>query len=65
MLRIIASAVIVWFVWRFLNNLFGPSPRPKARNKKTSGAQTSDNERRSRVPKEMGEYVDYEEVKDE
>ena len=56
LLRYIVGAMVVWFVWRTLDRMFGGgrrTPQNPQRRKK----QRPDGDR-------LGEYVDYEEIDD-
>ena len=68
-LRFIFYAVIVYFVWRFLDSLFSPrarqtSPNSKRPNQKVT-VQYNRKATKSKVGKDIGEYVDFEEVEDD
>jgi hypothetical protein len=57
--RFIFYAVVAWFVFRWLDGFFGPSKKSG-----TSG-QPGKKPSASKTRKDVGEYVDYEEVKDD
>lgn len=68
--RIILTAIIFFFVWRFLNSFFKSketSPnhqsQPKPNQKVT--VQYDREKAKSKVGDDVGEYVDFEEVKEE
>jgi hypothetical protein len=63
--RLILSAIIFYFVYRFLDALFRPKRQPAAaqpRQKVT--VQYDPNKAKSKVADDVGEYVEYEEIKD-
>jgi len=59
--RFILYSVVAWFVFRWLDGFF--SPRRGGSNK--GSASRSKAEKKSRVRKDVGEYIDYEEVKED
>lgn len=69
MLRFILYIIIFFFVYRFLESLFKPkrqtSPSQGERNPKQKVTVQYDKKKaNSVVSKDVGEYVDFEEVKD-
>ena len=61
MLRFIAFTVLAYFIFRWLDRFFGGAPAPRKRSNRASSAR----EKRSSVSKDAGEYIDYEEVKED
>lgn len=63
MLRFIALTVLAYFIFRWLDRMFGAQPRqrPTQRTRSSQGAAP----KKSKVNKNVGEYIDYEEVKEE
>lgn len=59
--RFILYSVVAWFVFRQLDGFFGPRNRGGGKEK-TSGPKRA---QKSRVRKDVGEYIDYEEVKED
>jgi hypothetical protein len=60
--RFIALTILAYFIFRWLDRFFGGAPAPgKRSNRPSSGAR----EKRSNVKKDVGEYIDYEEVKED
>ena len=71
-LRFILYAVVFYFVWRFLDSMFSfgrrqtsPNANPNRRkpNQKVS-VQFDKKSTKSKVAKDVGEYVDFEEIDD-
>jgi len=60
-LRFIAFTVLAYFIFRWLDRFFGAAPAPGKRSNRAS----SGHEKRSSVSKDAGEYIDYEEVKED
>jgi hypothetical protein len=66
LIRTLATIVLVWFVFRWLDRMFGGRSRGRAQGqthaneKRHSGAANAD----SRKPKDdhIGDYVDFEEI---
>lgn len=56
LLRLIFGAIVIWFVWRLLDGWMGGGRPP--RQNRTSGSKGRPADDR------LGEYVDYEEIKD-
>lgn len=61
MLRFVALTILAYFIFRWLDRLVGPRTAPKGRSTKNSSANAP---KKSSVNKNVGEYIDYEEVKD-
>ena len=63
MLRFIALTILAYFIFRWLDRMFGAQPRQRRdhASRSTRGAAP----KKSQVNKNVGEYIDYEEVKDE
>ena len=59
--RFILYSVVAWFVFRWLDEFFGPGNK----GSRKGNATRSRGEKKSRVRKDVGEYIDYEEVKEE
>ncbi len=57
--RFILYSVVAWFVFRWLDGFFGSG---KGGSRKGNTARPR-GEKKSRVRKDVGEYIDYEEVK--
>ena len=69
MVRFIFYIVIFYFVWRFLNSFFKPketSPNHKNQGKPNQKVTVQyDREKaKSKVGDDIGEYVDFEEIKE-
>jgi hypothetical protein len=69
MIRIVFYAIIFYFVYRLLDSFFRPN---KARAGQNTGAprqkvtvQYDRKKAKSKVSREVGEYVDFEEVKED
>lgn len=62
LLRTLLTIVFVWFVFRWLDRLFGSGGR--SRKSKQGGRRPSRNAGKSRKPDDnrVGEYIDYEEI---
>jgi hypothetical protein len=58
--RFILYSVVAWFVFRWLDGFFGP--RKGSSKGKAPGPKAG---KKSRVKKDVGEYIDYEEVKED
>lgn len=69
MLRIVLYAIIFYFVYRFLDSMFRPK-RASAGNhsnkapKQKVTVQYDRDKAKSKVADDVGEYVDFEEIKD-
>ena len=65
LLRLIATAALVWFVFRWLDRLFG-GPRSSGQKRTHSTSRGSRNGARNQAsqPKDhgLGDYVDFEEI---
>ncbi|HBP44510.1 MAG TPA: hypothetical protein DD635_01315 [Flavobacteriales bacterium] len=63
LIRLIATAALVWFVFRWLDRFFG-GPRKGPRKHTTDHDSKSGAQQRSSSPKEdgLGDYVDFEEI---
>ena len=61
MIRFIAFTILAYFIFNSLDRLF--RVKPTQRTKKPSA--TGNSEKRSKVNKNVGEYINYEEVKDD
>jgi len=60
--RFIALTILAYFIFRGLDRFFGGAYAPRKSNKRPySGTR----EKRSIVKKDVGEYIDYEEVKED
>ena len=59
MFRFIAFTIMAYFIFKSLDRLF--SARPVKRRKKPSASRNP--EKRSKMNKNAGEYINYEEVK--
>ncbi len=62
MLRFIALTILAYFIFRWLDRLLGPRPAPS--RGRSSRSQSNAAPTKSKVKKNVGEYIDYEEVKD-
>ena len=62
MFRFIALTILAYFIFRWLDRFFGGAPAPRKRSR---SASNSAREKRSSVKKDVGEYIDYEEVKED
>jgi len=60
--RFIALAILAYFIFRWLDRFFGGAPAPSKRSNRPSSGT---GEKRSSVKKDVGEYIDYEEVREE
>jgi len=60
--RTLLYIVAVWFIWRWLDRMFG-GRRGRFSDAATPGSTSSGPQKRANDSKE-GEYVDFEEVKD-
>ena len=58
LLRMIFGAIVVWFVWRLLDGFLGGGRKPHPREQPKEGP------RRKPDDAKIGEYVDFEEIKD-
>jgi len=70
MLRFIFYAVIFYFVWRFLNSFFKPrETAPNNQNQQKPNqkvtVQYDRDKAKSKVGEDVGEYVEFEEVKED
>ena len=54
----IFGAIVVWFVWRLLDGFLGGGRKPHPREQPKEGP------RRKPDDAKIGEYVDFEEIKD-
>jgi len=61
-LRFIAFTVLAYFIFRWLDRFFGGTPAPR---KRSNRASSETREKHSSVSKDAGEYIDYEEVKED
>ncbi len=65
LLRLIATVALVWFVFRWLDRVFGGT-RTQSRNRTRTTARgpRSDSNHQASKPKDdgLGDYVDFEEV---
>ena len=61
LIRTVATIALVWFVFRWLDRMFGGA---RKRNERSSKTSTRSNPGKSRSPKDddLGDYVDFEEV---
>ena len=69
LLRLIATAALVWFVFRWLDRMFGASAHRRSRPQDRSGRSRTTSAGRSgkgATPKDdgLGDYVDFEEIDD-
>ncbi|MGB0183487.1 MAG: hypothetical protein ACPG9M_06670 [Schleiferiaceae bacterium] len=62
MFRFIALTILAYFIFRWLDRFFGGAPAPRKRSNRPSRGTR---EKRSSVKKDVGEYIDYEEVKED
>ena len=62
MLRFIALTILAYFIFRSLDRFFGGAPAAKKRNGSAKNRRSAS---KSKVNKNVGEYIDYEEVKDD
>lgn len=60
--RFILYSVVAWFVFRWLDGWFSPQKKQRRQKSNTSAAKGGSS---SRIRKDVGEYVDYEEVKED
>lgn len=65
MLRFIALTILAYFIFRYLDRMFGGSSSNKQKRENTKTTFGGRAPRKSKVSKDVGEYVAYEEVKDE
>jgi hypothetical protein len=68
--RIIVTAIVFFFVWRFLNSFFKPKQQtsPNSQQRKPNQKVTVQYDRdkaKSKVGNDVGEYVEFEEIKEE
>ena len=63
LLRLIATAALVWFVFRWLDRLFG-GPRNSGQKRTRSTSRGPGNGNQASQPKDdgLGDYVDFEEI---
>ena len=61
LLRLIATAALVWFVFRWLDRLFGG---PRSSGRSTSRGPRNEPRNQASQPKDdgLGDYVDFEEI---
>ena len=65
LLRLIATAALVWFVFRWLDRLFGgPRNSGQKRTRSTSRGPRDGTRNQNSQPKDdgLGDYVDFEEI---
>ena len=65
LLRLIATAALVWFVFRWLDRLFGgPRSSSQKRTRSTSRGPRNGPRNKTSQPKDdgLGDYVDFEEI---
>jgi hypothetical protein len=65
LLRLIATAALVWFVFRWLDRLFGgPRSSDQKRTDPTSRGPRNSSRNQASQPKDdgLGDYVDFEEI---
>lgn len=62
MLRFIALTIIAYFIFRWLDAFFGGGSKRRSASEARKNTSSSG---KSRVRKDVGEYIDYEEVKED
>jgi hypothetical protein len=62
--RLILSAIIFYFVYRLLDAMFRPRKAAAAQPRQKVTVQYDPNKAKSKVADDVGEYVDYEEIKE-
>jgi len=62
MLRFIALTIIAYFIYRWLDGFFGPRPAPNRSRTQSQGGAAP---KKSKLGKDVGEYIDYEEVNED
>ena len=63
--RTLVGLVVAWFVFRFLDRLFGGRRRPSApRGGRAANAASGPEQQKPAKDDHLGEYVDFEEVDD-
>tara|TARA_B100000900_G_C20600200_1_gene725190 strand:- start:2642 stop:2833 length:192 start_codon:yes stop_codon:yes gene_type:complete len=60
--RFITLTILAYFIFRWLERFFGGTPAP---GKKSHRNSKGTSEKRSSVKKDVGEYIEYEEVKED
>lgn len=68
--RIIVTAIVFFFVWRFLNSFFRPKQQTSPNNQQQKPnqkvtVQYDRDKAKSKVGDDVGEYVEFEEIKEE
>ena len=69
--RIIVTAIVFFFVWRFLNSFFkprqetSPNSRHKSKPNQKVTVQYDRDKAKSKVGDDVGEYVEFEEIKED
>lgn len=64
MARFLLLTIIAYFIYRLLDSIFRPTPKKKPESKQRVSVQYDPEKAKSKVGKDVGEYIDYEEIKD-
>lgn len=65
MFRFLVLTVLAYFIFRYLDKIFGGSSSTKRSSQQTRTTSGGEAPRKSKVSKDVGEYVAYEEVKED
>ncbi|MDE0987527.1 MAG: hypothetical protein OSA02_08410 [Schleiferiaceae bacterium] len=65
MLRFIAMTILAYFIFRWLDRFFGGGSASRSGKASARGKFNSEQPSKSKVSNNVGEYVEYEEIKDD